>query len=131
MSRLRIVCKGEPIKSPEEIAAETDRRGFPLINGMCAAFADLELELVDSKGHAHAVHNVTRVEWIAEQGPEPARAVVHFIDVDVELEVDGKRITFVDERIAKVRAWVERQITEGNDHGAIEELAELVGGEPQ
>lgn len=129
MSRLRIVCKGEELPRRERELASLGM--IPRVNALPATWPDLFLELVDDDGKAHAIHNVTRVEWLAEQGPEATSAVVHFFDVDVELEVEGKRITFVDERIAKVRAWVERQIAEGNDHGAIEELAELVGGEPQ
>lgn len=124
MSRLRITCVGDPVERKEFVP------GFPVVLSRAAYWADLELELVDDEGNAHAITNVERVEWIAEQGTEAARAIVHFIDVDARVEVDGQRLTMVDARVSRVRAWVEKQIVEGNDHGAIEELAEIVGGAP-
>lgn len=80
MSRLRITCKGDPP------AKRPDGSAYPITISRCAEWPDLELELVDEDGRTMPITNVTRVVWVAEQGTEPARARVDFVDVDVELE---------------------------------------------
>ncbi len=82
MSRLRIVCKGEPIVTKNTLAGLL----YPRLNARPAIFSDLEIFAVDDGGKEIPITNITRIEWSVAQGVEPARAVVHFVDVDIDVE---------------------------------------------
>lgn len=73
MSRLRIVCK----------------QTFP----NCAPyFPDTDITLIDDEGRETAVTNVSKVSWSVDASPEPARAVLEFVDVDIETETSLREV---------------------------------------
>lgn len=116
MSRLRIVCKGEPFR-PSIPMPEV---GYA-IGAMPAVWHDIELTLVADDGTEHAITNVTRVVWSAEQG-QMATARLDFDDVDVELEADfGVRDVLARDAVVEAaRAWAR------GDEGALTGLMQAV-----
>jgi hypothetical protein len=99
VSRLRIVCKGEPFR-PTEL-------GRIFIFSTPAYWPDTYVTLIADDGTEHAITNVTRVAWRCAQGNEPAMARLDFEDVDVELEAEFGADDAVarDAVVEAARAW--------------------------
>lgn len=75
MSRLRITCKGDAVE-----------RGA-VLNAVCPSWPDVELTLIDDDGRETPITNVEAVRFEIAAGAEPARAVLTFIDVELDAEI--------------------------------------------
>jgi hypothetical protein len=80
-SRIRIVCR-----APD--GPEVPRGELPLINGLPPGLSDCAIYAVGNDGAQVQLTNVERVVWIVGPG-EPARAVVTFLDVDIDADAVG------------------------------------------
>lgn len=77
MSRLRISCKAPTSPGP-----------FSLL----PSWPDVDLFFVGDDGSESHITNVTKITWIAETSAEPVRALLEFVDVDVDVEVPLRQV---------------------------------------
>lgn len=96
MSRLRIVCKDEPVRRHEYVS------GYPVSVHRPATWSDTFLTLISDDGTEHPITNVSGVTYRAAQGSELATATLEFFDVDVELDVD---LSPLERLAAAAREW--------------------------
>lgn len=74
MSRLRIRCKGEEFKPGA-------------LSGVIPSFFDLVVEYLGDDGKVSELTNVQSVRFEVEASTEPARAVVTFVNVELDAEI--------------------------------------------
>lgn len=93
MTRLRIRAKAPP-SPPRD---PRDPR-FPIVNGLITSWPDVEVHAIDDEGREVALDGVTSFHVHAAQGTEPVRAVLSFVEVDVDVEIAESALArrFVD-----------------------------------
>lgn len=88
MTRLRISCRAPAPSS---------------IGGRSASLEDVTVVLVADDGTETPVTNIERIDWCAVQN-EPTRAVVRFVDVELETELELVAGSLVDEDTTRCEA---------------------------